>query len=158
LTFGSLPKPWEDATVHPFCVGLRLETAPMLFAQLLTGHVSRCRGSTAGPSFSWHLCSPGKISIFRCKIGCFWEKYFELLGVKDAHARKNCRELNGTELWACCNCDCTNQLAERLAQKGEAFFGARPQEMAGHESPRTTKLYDRTKDGITLGEAERIPL
>jgi site-specific recombinase XerD len=31
------------------------------------------------------------------------------------------------------------------------------QQMAGHESPRTTKLYDRTKDEITLSE-ERIRL
>src|ERR1700676_2487494 len=30
------------------------------------------------------------------------------------------------------------------------------QQMAGHESPRTTKLYDRTKDEITLTEVERI--
>src|ERR1700738_3072115 len=33
-----------------------------------------------------------------------------------------------------------------------------PQQMAGHESPRTTKLYDRTKDEITLSEVERIRL
>jgi hypothetical protein len=26
----------------------------------------------------------------------YWEKYFELLSVKDAHARKNCRRENGT--------------------------------------------------------------
>jgi hypothetical protein len=26
------------------------------------------------------------------------------------------------------------------------------QQMAAHESPRTTKLYDRTKDEITIGE------
>ena len=26
------------------------------------------------------------------------------------------------------------------------------QQMAGHESPRTTKLYDRTKNEITLSE------
>jgi len=32
------------------------------------------------------------------------------------------------------------------------------QQMAGHESPRTTKLYDRTKDEITLTEVERIRL
>lgn len=30
------------------------------------------------------------------------------------------------------------------------------QEMAAHESPRTTKLYDRTGDEITLEEVERI--
>lgn len=30
------------------------------------------------------------------------------------------------------------------------------QQIAGHESPRTTKLYDRTNDAITIGEVERI--
>lgn len=30
------------------------------------------------------------------------------------------------------------------------------QQIAGHESPRTTKLYDRTSDTITVGEVERI--
>jgi hypothetical protein len=53
----------------------------------------------------------------------YWEKYFDLLSVKDAHSRKNCRDLNGTGPWACSNCDCTSQLEERLAQKGEAFLG-----------------------------------
>ena len=32
------------------------------------------------------------------------------------------------------------------------------QEMAGHESPRTTKLYDRTDERLTLAEVERIRL
>ena len=32
------------------------------------------------------------------------------------------------------------------------------QEMAAHESPRTTKLYDRTGDEITLDEVERITI
>ncbi len=30
--------------------------------------------------------------------------------------------------------------------------------MANHESPRTTKLYDRTRDQITLDEVERIAI
>jgi integrase len=30
------------------------------------------------------------------------------------------------------------------------------QQMAAHESPRTTKLYDRTMDQVTLDEVERI--
>jgi hypothetical protein len=30
------------------------------------------------------------------------------------------------------------------------------QEMAAHESPRTTKLYDRTKERLTQDEVERI--
>jgi hypothetical protein len=32
------------------------------------------------------------------------------------------------------------------------------QAMAAHESPRTTKLYDRTKERLTLDEIERIRL
>ncbi len=32
------------------------------------------------------------------------------------------------------------------------------QAIAAHESPRTTKLYDRTSDQITLDEVERIQI
>ena len=32
------------------------------------------------------------------------------------------------------------------------------QAIAAHESPRTTKLYDRTSDTITLDEVERISI
>ena len=52
----------------------------------------------------------------------YWEKYFELLSVKDAHARKNCRHENGAEPWACCNCDCTKRLEDRLKQWGGSFL------------------------------------
>ena len=51
----------------------------------------------------------------------YWEEYFELLSVKDAHNRKNCRDWNGTEPWACCDCDCTRKLEERLSQRGQSF-------------------------------------
>jgi integrase len=34
----------------------------------------------------------------------------------------------------------------------------RAQEMAAHESPRTTKLYDRTRERLTQDEVERIRL
>ena len=52
----------------------------------------------------------------------YWEEYFDLVSVKDAHARKNCRDLNGTEPWACCDCDCTKRLEERLRKVGEPFL------------------------------------
>jgi len=52
----------------------------------------------------------------------YWEQYFELDSVKDAHARQKCRDLNGTEPWACCNCDCTRRLEERLRQSGKSFL------------------------------------
>src|SRR5688500_224113 len=51
----------------------------------------------------------------------YWEEYFELVKVKDAHARRNCRDENGTEPWACGECDCTVRLEERLRQSGCPF-------------------------------------
>ena len=51
----------------------------------------------------------------------YWEKYFNLLKVQDAHARSRCRDLNGTESWACNDCDCTAKLEQRLAEKGKPF-------------------------------------
>jgi hypothetical protein len=52
----------------------------------------------------------------------YWEEYFDLLSIKDAHARRNCRDLNGSEPWACCHCDCTRRLETRLARSGEPFL------------------------------------
>lgn len=51
----------------------------------------------------------------------YWEAYFDLLSVKDAHARSKCRHENGTEYWACSHCDCTERLEARLQTMGEAF-------------------------------------
>jgi hypothetical protein len=51
----------------------------------------------------------------------YWEKFFDLLKVQDAHARSRCRDLNGTENWACDDCDCTARLEARLRTKGRSF-------------------------------------
>lgn len=51
-----------------------------------------------------------------------WEQYFELLSVKDAHARRNSRHENGAEPWACCDCDCTKRLEGRLQETGKSFL------------------------------------
>ena len=51
----------------------------------------------------------------------FWEEYFELLEVKDAHPRSKCRDLNGTEPWACSDCDCTERLEAWLRRQGKPF-------------------------------------
>ena len=51
----------------------------------------------------------------------YWEKYFELRKIQDAHARSRCRDLNGDENWACDNCDCTTRLEARLQTKGRPF-------------------------------------
>jgi len=52
----------------------------------------------------------------------FWEAYFDLLAVKDAHNRKNCRHENRTEPWACSDCDCTRRLEARLQRLGRGFL------------------------------------
>lgn len=52
----------------------------------------------------------------------YWEAFFDLVSVKDAHARRNCRDENGTEPWACTACDCTRALEEKLAREGRPFL------------------------------------
>jgi hypothetical protein len=51
----------------------------------------------------------------------YWEQYFELLRVQDAHSRRNCRHENGSEPWACSECDCTKRLEQRLQETGRSF-------------------------------------
>src|SRR3954447_10076194 len=52
----------------------------------------------------------------------YWEEFFDLVRVQGAHARSRCRDLNGEEPWACCECDCTAKLEARLATQGKGFF------------------------------------
>ena len=51
----------------------------------------------------------------------YWEPYFDLLSIKDAHARSRCRHETGEEYWACESCDCTAKLEQRLADTGRPF-------------------------------------
>src|SRR5206468_1864422 len=52
----------------------------------------------------------------------YWEDFFEVVRVQDAHSRKRCRDLNEEEPWACCECDCTGRLEKYLARKGQSFL------------------------------------
>src|SRR5436853_2821262 len=52
----------------------------------------------------------------------YWEEYFDLDKVQDAHARTRCRDLTGTEPWACGDSDCSARLEARLAAKGRRFL------------------------------------
>jgi hypothetical protein len=54
----------------------------------------------------------------------YWEEYFDLLRVQDAHARSKCRDLDGSEPWACESCDCTERLEERMGGWGCSFLSA----------------------------------
>jgi hypothetical protein len=93
------------------------------------------KGSVAGDEYLWDMAHARVdqrqtvtwVEVCFCQTPLaeerpYWEKYFELLSVKDAHARRNCRDLTGQEPWACCECDCTKRLEERLAKIGEPFL------------------------------------
>src|SRR5579864_3146568 len=76
------------------------------------------------------LCDNGRIKwveVCFCDVPLaeerpYWEEYFELVRVQDAHARHRCRDLTGEEPWACCECDCTLRLEQRLASRRESFL------------------------------------
>ena len=52
----------------------------------------------------------------------YWEEYFELVKVQDAHDRRKCRDQNGSEPWACGDCNCTARLEEKLKNTGKPFL------------------------------------
>jgi hypothetical protein len=52
----------------------------------------------------------------------YWEEFFDLVRVQDAHLRANCHDENGTEPWACGECDCTDRLEARLAAGRPLFL------------------------------------
>jgi hypothetical protein len=51
----------------------------------------------------------------------YWEAYFELVRVQDAHPRGKCRDLTNEEPWACSDCDCTAKLQAHLSAHDDAF-------------------------------------
>jgi hypothetical protein len=92
------------------------------------------RGSVAGDEYLHNMANARELHDGRVKWveTCFcatpleeerpyWEAFFELETVKDAHARSKCRDQNGTEPWACSNCDCTEKLERWLVKQGKPF-------------------------------------
>jgi integrase/recombinase XerD len=53
----------------------------------------------------------------------------------------------------CCHSFCATGITVYLENNGTLETA---QKIAAHESPRTTKLYDRTEDQLTLDEIEKI--
>jgi integrase len=64
-----------------------------------------------------------------------------------------CVEGAGLEVHACCHTLRATGITAYL-ENGGTIEKAR--QIAAHESSRTTKLYDRTSDDLTLDEIERI--
>lgn len=52
----------------------------------------------------------------------YWEEFFDVVRVQDAHDRRKCRDFNGSESWACGDCDCTARLEKKLSNVGESFL------------------------------------
>jgi len=52
----------------------------------------------------------------------YWEQYFALTRIQDAHDRRQCRDQNGSEPWACGDCDCTARLEQNLKNSGQPFL------------------------------------
>ena len=95
---------------------------------------SLVQGSVAGSEYLHDMANARQLGDGRVKWveTCFcatpldeerpyWEEYFELETIKDAHARSRCRDQNGTEPWACSTCDCTEKLERWLEHQGRPF-------------------------------------
>ena len=95
------------------------------------------KGSIAGGEYlrnmrDARLCSDGTarwVEVCYCPTPLqeerpYWQRYFELVRVQDAHDRRQCRDQNGSEPWACENCDCTERLERKLATLGSPFLEA----------------------------------
>ena len=65
----------------------------------------------------------------------YWEEYFDLTRVQDAHDRRRCRDQNGSEPWACGDCDCTERLERKLATLGKPFLRSLRSELINIQSP-----------------------
>ena len=64
----------------------------------------------------------------------YWEEYFDLVKVQDAHDRRKCRDENGSDPWACGDCDCTARLQEKLRSTNKPFLGLLRNSLAGPTS------------------------
>src|ERR1700722_13095340 len=72
----------------------------------------------------------------------YWEEYLDLTRVQDAHDRRKCRDKNGSEPWACGDCDCTARLEDKLKRTGLIFLDSLPREK---KAPTTEVLLGRLK-------------
>jgi len=52
----------------------------------------------------------------------YWEEFFDLTDIRDAHARHKCKHETGEELWSCSDCQCTQLLEQKLKGRGENFY------------------------------------
>jgi hypothetical protein len=81
----------------------------------------------------------------------YWEEYFDLARVQDAHDRRKCRDENGSEPWACGDCDCTARLERKLKEAGTPFLDSL---RAGNDS----SLRDSSRDVSSQNDSSPFKL
>jgi hypothetical protein len=112
---------------------VRLDKEAALLHAIETGTLGS--GSVAGDEYlrnmsSARLCTDGSakwVEVCFCDAPLaeerpYWEEYFELVRVQDAHHRSRCADWTGAEPWACCDCDCTERLEAKMKKWGEPFL------------------------------------
>jgi hypothetical protein len=52
----------------------------------------------------------------------YWEAYFDLVKIKNAHSSTQCKDLNGIEHYACDHCDCSARLEAKMESWGRNFL------------------------------------
>lgn len=93
------------------------------------------QGSVAEGEYLWNMSEarqlPGEevrwVEVCYCPTPLqeerpYWQEFLELIKVQDAHDRRKCRDFNGTEPWACGDCDCTARLEKKLSNLGYPFL------------------------------------
>ena len=101
-------------------------------------------GSVAGGEYLRNMAQARKlqdgsvrwVEVCYCSIPLeeetpYWEEYFELSKIMNAHDRERCRDLNGEEPWACSDCDCTARLEATMETWGEPFLMSLRERVSG---------------------------
>ncbi len=60
----------------------------------------------------------------------YWEPFFDLLEVVDAHDRRACKHESGREYWVCGECTCAQKLERALQTQGASFLETLPARVA----------------------------
>ena len=81
----------------------------------------------------------------------YWEEYFELTRIQDAHDRRRCRDYNGSLPWACGGCDCTARLEQKLSHSGPLFL-----EILRANAGATSRSYSGTMCGDDMKSEKQL--
>ena len=112
---------------------LKPNQAPALLKSIMKKTLGK--GSVAGTEYLKNMdaarlmddCSIRWVEACYCAIPLqeeqpYWQEYFNILEIKNAHDSSNCQDLNKEEPWACGSCDCTYNLEQQLKNQGSPFL------------------------------------